>query len=59
MEPRARETNAINRRIKIQKANPICMSRNYKVKASAFLRLERDAIFAFKNISLITKSLLI
>lgn len=34
MEPRARETNAINRRIKTQKANPIRMTRNYKIKAS-------------------------
>ena len=34
MEPRARETNAVNRRIKTQKANPIRMTRNYKIKAS-------------------------
>lgn len=34
MEPRARETNAVNRRIKTKNANPIRMTRNYKIKAS-------------------------
>ena len=34
MEPRARETNAVNRRIKTKNANPIRMTRNYKIEAS-------------------------